>query len=71
MLITADKDFSELVSCMGRIHNGVVLIRISYRRAVCGHESTAKSAAGGRRWHGRYIQRVFLRRHASAGLDSW
>ena len=29
VLITADKDFSELVFRMGRIHTGVVLIRIA------------------------------------------
>ncbi|MDD9984862.1 MAG: DUF5615 family PIN-like protein [Spirochaetaceae bacterium] len=29
VLITADKDFSELVFRMGRIHTGVVLIRLA------------------------------------------
>jgi predicted nuclease of predicted toxin-antitoxin system len=50
ILLTADKDFGEIVFRQGRVHGGVVLIRLfglsPDEKAVIGHRSVSRPFAG-------------------------
>jgi len=55
VLVTADKDFGELVFRMGRVHNGVLLIRM----AGLTLEKKASIVSAAVREHGWQMQRAF------------
>lgn len=67
VLITADKDFSELVFRMGRIHTGVILIRLAGLSA----EMKAESFSVEDSWRRppRFLVRPVSGRQAAAGVS--
>ena len=62
VLITADKDFGELVYRLGRIHAGVVLIRLAGLSPEIEGGDCLRGGARRRRRDGRQLQRAHVRK---------